>query len=206
MERLQPRTVQRSGKSENTLFARRVVQQDRIALVSVGVACNCDQGSESMGGICGGNGGTVWGKDVRSAATDIGGYAMSTTQALAAGSALAVGASALLNSIFPLPPIEIHSLTYDAGYIIQERTVNNSGDRLPALYEAAIINKRTGLPVCEGSGAWRYSDGHAVIRIPVSEWVGGSACDLSPGEYQPMATYETRGFSVTVRGDSFEVP
>lgn len=205
MGQLQKGTVQRSGAPENPIFARRIVQQDGVALVSVGVAGNRYPGSEGMGGFRGSHGSIVRGESDRISARADGSGAMSTTQALAAGGAVAFGFATVLNAVFPAPPIEIHSLKYEDGYIIQDRTVNNGGERLPALYEAAIIRKSTGLPVCEGSGAWRYSDGHAVVRIPVSEWVGGVACKLSPGEYQPMATYETRGFSVTVRGDSFTV-
>ena len=104
------------------------------------------------------------------------------------------------------PPIIVHSITYDAGMITQDRTITTAGP-FKVVWEAAIIDAKTGRIVtgCSGSGAWDYPPGSLSPSFPVAEWVGNDACDLSPGVYVPMATYSAGEFRLVARGDAFEV-
>lgn len=101
-------------------------------------------------------------------------------------------------------PIVVHSITYDSGYIVQDRTVNSDGP-FKAFWTAEIMDASTGtaVPGCSGSGIWDYPSGRRATRIPIAEWVGNDACDLGPGSYIPIATYEAGEFREVVRGDAF---
>ena len=127
---------------------------------------------------------------------------MSAAQSVAVGGGLAL----LLSALFaPAPPsIQVHSLRYDAGDIIQERTV-----AMPAVvaeWRAEIVSKSGAVvPYCQGQGFWRYSGGTSSPRFSVQEWVGNPLCDLDPGFYYPRATYGNGSFEVVARGDVFEV-
>ena len=133
---------------------------------------------------------------------------MSFSQTFFGAAGLTAVAQLIWTAVAPLSaPLVIHSLSYDSGYIIQDRTISNGGDPVPMVYKAAIVSKLTGqtVPNCEGTGGWSYTDGHATLRIPLKEWVANPLCTLPPGEYQPVAKYETWRFGLTFRGDSFTV-
>jgi hypothetical protein len=104
------------------------------------------------------------------------------------------------------PPIVINELRYEAGYIVQDRTVASEGP-FKAVWEAEILNKVTGEVVdnCSGSGFWDYEAGRKAPRIPIAEWVGNPDCRLGPGVYTPIATYSAGEFRTSARGDEFEV-
>ena len=76
----------------------------------------------------------------------------------------------------PLPPITVHSLTYDAGVVHQERTVEVDPPAVVfwAQWRAEVIDATTDAPVpgCVGSGSWNYEAGYKVVDIPIGEWVG----------------------------------
>jgi hypothetical protein len=130
---------------------------------------------------------------------------MSVTQAVVGGGFLAAVAQVLWIAVGTSPaPIQVHSLRYEAGDIIQERTV-----AMPAVvaeWRAEIVSKSgTVVPYCQGQGFWRYSGGTSSPRFSVQEWVGNPLCDLEPGFYYPRATYGNGSFEVVARGDVFEV-
>lgn len=106
-----------------------------------------------------------------------------------------------------LPPIVVHSLTYEEGFIVQDRTVHADG-KFTAVWAAVILDKKTGLavPDCQGTGSWDYQAGHKVIEIPLAEWVGNPQCDLGPGTYIPMARYSAGEFLEIKRGEEFTLP
>ena len=104
------------------------------------------------------------------------------------------------------PPIIVHDLRYEEGYIVQDRTITSDGP-FKAIWAAEILNKATGKVVenCTGSGSWDYEAGHKSPRIPLAEWVGNSDCALKRGVYIPIATYSAGEFHMVARGDEFEV-
>jgi hypothetical protein len=131
---------------------------------------------------------------------------MSATQTIAGGAGLAAVMQAAWLAIAPAPPpIQIHSLTYDAGYIVQDRTVNQS--TWVAEWKAEIVENGSGetVPNCSGSGFWAYPGGTIAPRISLGEWVGNENCTLAPGAYYPRATYWDGEHKVVYRGDVFEV-
>lgn len=130
---------------------------------------------------------------------------MSATQAIVGGGFLAAMAQVVWLAVGPAPaPIHVHSLRYDAGDIIQERTV-----AMPAVvaeWRAEIVTRNGKVvPACQGQGFWRYSGGTSSPRFSVQEWVGNPLCDLTPGLYFPRATYSNGAFEVVARGELFEV-
>ena len=98
------------------------------------------------------------------------------------GAALIVGAIQL--GVVPLlpspPPIEVHSLVYEGGLMLQDRTVRTENDLFPASWRAAIYNAETDKPIeeCVGSGFWNYTAGRNTFPIPVDEWVGRDECTV----------------------------
>lgn len=135
-----------------------------------------------------------------------GGKAMSATHTVLGSGILLATLQAVWMAIGPAPPpITVHSLTYDAGYIIQDRTVSWSA--WVAEWKAEIVEDRTGaaVPNCAGGGFWTYPGGRVVPRISLTEWVGNDACVLPTGRYFPRATYWDGEFRAVVRGDVFEV-
>jgi hypothetical protein len=131
---------------------------------------------------------------------------MSATQVIATGSGMGAVAVFVLNAVFPPPPIEVHSLTYNSGFIVQERTINAPGPTFTAAWTAQVIDVTTGKPApgCVGVGSWDYKVGPYTARLPLSEWVG-SPCKLSPGQYQPWAQYKAGSFVVEKRGTEFVI-
>ena len=104
------------------------------------------------------------------------------------------------------PPIVVHDIRYENGYIVQDRTVASEGP-FKAVWTAEIQSKDTGAVAsgCIGTGVWDYEAGHKAPRIPIAEWVGNPACRLGPGVYIPIATYSAGEFHLVARGDEFEV-
>lgn len=130
---------------------------------------------------------------------------MSATQSILTGGGVAAVFSFIASSFVTPPPIEVHSLTYDRGVIVQERTINTNGPWL-AIWDAQIMDVSTGkaVPGCAGSGVWQYPPGDLVARVPLAEWVG-APCKLGPGEYQPIAIFRAGEFKTVARGSEFVI-
>lgn len=136
---------------------------------------------------------------------------MHVTQTIIGGIAV-VGAfqlfaiNPLLNRINPPQPIVVHSLEWRDGIVVQERTVTTDGPFV-AVWSSEIRNANTGeiVPHCYGTGVWPYEPGHRSPQIPLAEWVGNPACQLDPGRYQAIATYEAGRFRETARSPVFTV-
>jgi hypothetical protein len=135
---------------------------------------------------------------------------MTVTHLAAGVTGIAMAIAAILGAVVPKPPapppIVIHSLEYQDGTIIQERTVSAQG-KFTAIWSAQIVDLATGQPVqdCYGTGVWGYAPGEQSPAIPIAEWVGNAACVLPAGSYQALASYEAGTFRTTARSDIFEV-
>jgi hypothetical protein len=130
---------------------------------------------------------------------------MSMTQTLIGGGVIAALAQVIWVSLAPAPPpIVVHDLRYDAGFIVQDRTVE--GPAVVAQWRADILNlDGSAVKNCHGEGFWRYAGGRAQPRFTVQEWVGNPLCDLPPGRYIPRAIYSNGSFELVKRGEIFEV-
>ena len=95
-------------------------------------------------------------------------------------------------SPFAPRPLTVHSLTYEAGIVLQDRTIVTDGTSFAMTYTASVVDADTGrtVPWCHGSDSWNYSPGHKVAEIPLAEWVNNPAC--TP-ESLPVGTYFLRG-------------
>lgn len=136
-----------------------------------------------------------------------GGGAMSFTQTTVGGAVILAALQSVWVLVGPsLPPIEVHSLNYDAGYITQDRTVNTSAPWV-AVWEADIVDAISGRVVdgCHGEGNWSYEPGRKAVRMTVQEWVGNSDCNLTEGQYFPRAIYASGTEKIVARGEFFEV-
>jgi hypothetical protein len=135
---------------------------------------------------------------------------MTMTHLAAGVTGIAMAIAAILGAVVPKPasppPIVIHSLKYQDGAIIQDRTVSAQG-KFTAIWSAQIVDVATGQPVpeCYGTGVWGYAPGAQSPAIPIAEWVGNDACRLGPGAYQALASYEAGTFRTTARSDIFRV-
>jgi len=132
---------------------------------------------------------------------------MAGIQSLVGVTVLTLAMQAVWTVVGPKPPpIIVHDLRYEDGYIVQDRTITSDGP-FKAIWSSEILNKATGDIVqgCTGSGVWDYEAGHKAPRIPLAEWVGNAACDLGPGVYIPIASYSAGEFHMIARGDEFDV-
>lgn len=138
---------------------------------------------------------------------------MSMSQ-LAIGVTAAVGLATLaLQTVLPDPaPIEVQSLVYDQGQVLQERTIYTKQDAFPIAWTATVENAETGDSVrwCEGSGANGYPPGHRVVEFRnLAEWTGRAECtvdSLPPGTYSLRATWRWgENNSVSKKSNVFEV-
>jgi len=131
---------------------------------------------------------------------------MSMTQTIFGAGAIWGTLTLAWAAIAPLPPpIVVHELSYDAGYIVQDRTVQKPA--WVAEWQAEIVSDKTGVtvPNCHGEGFWNYPGGRIAPRISLTEWVGNDLCSLPPGRFYPRATYWDGEFKAVVRGSVFEV-
>lgn len=130
------------------------------------------------------------------------------------------------------PPIEVHSLRYDGGFIYQDRTVTvrdesgpkddetddevdvvvvPSAARFFAFWNAQLIYADTGGVVehCKGGGSWPYKAGRIVARIPLHEWVGSDDCtpdSLDPSRvYIPVAAWSWGDDGTSHEGEPFSI-
>ena len=108
-------------------------------------------------------------------------------------------------------PIEVHSLTYRDGIVIQDRTVTTDTDYFFAFWTAKIVQAESRIAVrhCQGDGSWPYSAGRIAAEIPLDEWVGSSSCtpdSLPPGTYIPVASWSWGGDSTSHEGEPFVIP
>lgn len=129
------------------------------------------------------------------------------TNTFLGGGIIAAAMQAVWVAVQPVPaPIAIHSLAYDDGHIIQDRTVN-AETKFTAIWAAEIVDATTGavLAGCSGGGSWDYAPGRKAVRMTVQEWVGSPTCNVQPGIYYPRATYKAGEFYLSERGQIFEV-
>jgi len=135
---------------------------------------------------------------------------MHFTHTMVAFSFVALAANAVVEVVLPdpppPPPIVINALSYDAGLVVQDRTVNWP-KIFHASWESRVIDVKSGMIVdgCSGDGKWDYAPGSKVASIPLAEWVGSASCKLEPGQYQLFAKYKTGGWATDARSDVFEV-
>lgn len=131
---------------------------------------------------------------------------MNFFQPISVGGGLAVALSMAVSPFIPQKPIVIHSLTYEDGVVIQDRTITTEGP-WSGIWSADIIDVNTGMVVgnCSGAGFWDYAPGRKTPKIPLKEWVGNPLCDLPPGEYQLVAIYKAGEFQTLFRSDVFKV-
>ena len=80
----------------------------------------------------------------------------------------------------PPPPIVVHSIRYDGGQVLQDRTVTPNGANAVKLlqWSAQVVYAGTGRPVpgCTGAGSWPYDRGRLTVQFDLPEWVGNAAC------------------------------
>ena len=129
------------------------------------------------------------------------------TNTFVGGGIIAAALQAVWMAVQPVPPpIQIHSLAYVEGKIIQDRAVN-AASKFTAVWAAEIVDATTGgvLAGCSGGGSWEYVPGRRAIPMTVQEWVGSPTCRLVPGVYYPRATYKAGEFYISERGQIFEV-
>jgi hypothetical protein len=91
------------------------------------------------------------------------------------------GTSWVLSLVAPsLPPIEVHSIRYHAGTVVQDRTVAPAGNNAVKLlqWSAQVVYASTGRPVpgCTGAGSWPYDRGRMTVQFELPEWTGNAAC------------------------------
>ncbi len=131
---------------------------------------------------------------------------MNFFQPVSVGGGVALAMSLVLSPLMPQPPIVIHSLTYDDGVVIQDRTVTTDGP-WTGVWSADIIDTTTGevAPNCHGEGVWDYAPGRKTPNIPFKEGVGNLLCELPEGEYQLVAIYRAGTFKTIFRSEVFKV-
>jgi hypothetical protein len=205
LERLQGRPAYAGGIAADAPFCQHYGGAGRGPLVSLGMVGDGGERREIVGGCDGGRRIALGAADRGSRAQVDGGRTMSATQSILTGAGFGAFVSMLASAFVTPPPIEVRSLTYDAGYIVQDRTVSTTGP-WSAIWDAQILDVATGKPApgCDGSGVWSYPPGDLVARVPLAEWVG-SACTLGPGKYQPVATYRAGEFKTVARGAEFVI-
>jgi len=131
---------------------------------------------------------------------------MSVGQLFIGAGIVGVALNVALNAVLPSAEgVIIHSLTYDAGYVLQDRTVMAESD-FYANWAASVVDLETGAIVypCEGSGAFGYQPGRKVAKLTLAEWVGNDACTedvlVSGHEYELRAVWNWGGDTVAASG------
>ena len=125
--------------------------------------------------------------------------------------ALVALGTGLIKTISPeLPRIDVHSISYAAGNITQDRTINTDKDVFRMHWTAVLLNAATGdvVPWCQGSGEFPYSAGRKAKTMTLPVWIGNAICtpeSLPPGRYQPLAVYSWGDEQVIGHGEVFEV-
>lgn len=141
------------------------------------------------------------------AASHRGGGEMSATQTVIGGGIFVTVASALIQLVAPDPaPIVLNSISYESGYVMQDRTVTTS-EPFWASWAAQVINADTGEKVvgCFGEGSFAYEPGNKAARLPLQEWVGSDECSLSSGSYYLAAAWYWGDSQLGAKSDVFEV-
>lgn len=140
-----------------------------------------------------------------------GGKVMSVTQTMFGGGILVVVGSAILQSILPGPsPIVVHSLSYENGFVTQDRTVSADDGVFFAQWRAEVVDVADDYPVanCSGSGSWNYPSGRSAPEMSLPVWTGNPLCDESqlPDQFYLRATWvwgddQTSGESIIYEGE-----
>ena len=162
---------------------------------------------EGVGSYLGTSGVVQPPRDYRCNPDDYGVKAMSMTQTVIGGGVLFAVGSAILQVVLPAPaPITVHSLAFEYGFVIQDRTVTTS-EPFWASWAAQVINADTGQKVdgCFGEGAFAYEPGNKVARLSLQEWVGSDDCSLSSGSYYLAAAWYWGDSQLGAKSDVFEV-
>lgn len=137
---------------------------------------------------------------------------MMSTAHLAIGSvAVLAAAQGLLSLVLPdVSPIEVHSLQYSSGTMVQSRTVHAEGEFFPAEWRAEIHDADTGRPVegCTGSGFWNYQTGHLDAEMTLMRWTGSDTCTPEylrslGGQFYPVASWHYGNDETAKRGRTF---
>ena len=132
---------------------------------------------------------------------------MSATQTVIGGGILVAVASTLIQLVAPdHAPIVLNSISYESGYVMQDRTVTTS-EPFWASWAAQVINADTGEKVdgCFGEGSFAYAAGNKVVRLSLQEWVGSDDCSLSIGSYYLAAAWYWGDSQLGAKSDVFEV-
>ena len=95
---------------------------------------------------------------------------MSMTQTIFAVAAIGLTIGSAVNYVVPnVPPIRVHSLSFDGTVVHQDRTVTtDTGDGVFwAQWNASVVSVKTGQPVdaCTGSGSWNYKAGRRDVKM-----------------------------------------
>lgn len=119
---------------------------------------------------------------------------MSVTQTVFGSGILVVVGSAILQSVLPGPsPIVVHELSYDSGFVTQDRTVSVEDGVFFAQWRAEVVEATSGSLVadCAGEGSWNYTSGRSAPEMTLQRWTGNEACDESklPDEFYLRATW-----------------
>jgi len=131
---------------------------------------------------------------------------MSIGQMIIGAGVVGVAMNALLGAVLPSGEgVIVHSLTYDAGYVLQDRTVMAESN-FNMQWTAKVVDVATGDVVypCEGFGVFDYPPGRKVARIPIAEWVGNDACTVDVFQhgraYELQASWDWGSETVAASG------
>lgn len=130
----------------------------------------------------------------------------STIAAIALGGAIGLPMVGAVNTLAP-QGITIHSLAYQGGAIIQDRTVNGSGPTFSMAYKATISTpSNPAVAICAGSDGFPYRVGRITVTIPLDEWVNDPGCAerLQDGaRYLPCAYWSFANVTTEACGKPF---
>ena len=125
------------------------------------------------------------------------GRSMSMTQTIIGVAVIGPALAVALNFVIPnVPPINVHSLSFDGAEVHQDRTVTTDTGTgvFWAQWNASVVSVKTGQPVeaCTGSGSWNYKVGRKDVKMDLAKWTGNAACNLAAlgrGQFFLQATW-----------------
>lgn len=107
---------------------------------------------------------------------------MSMANTMIGAAIVGVAMNAIVGAVLPAPTgIQVHGLTYQAGYVTQDRTVLVDGEAFYAQWAASVVDAETGdtVPECAGNGAAPYPPGRKAARFSLADWTGNEDCTVS---------------------------